>query len=68
MKKSLYITFILYILTSLLNAHPPEGPTISFVKTQVTFDSVVPDTLLRHTFKFRNSGTDTLVILNVRPG
>ncbi len=68
MKKSICIAFVLFILTGILSAQNLKGPAIRFEKTEVDFAQVAPDSLLRYTFEFQNSGTDTLSILKVRPG
>ncbi len=68
MKNTIRISVIISILASVLVAQNPKAPSIFFEKTEVNFGQVPPDSLLHYTFKFQNTGTDTLVILNVRPG
>ncbi len=68
MKKNILVSIILCVLIGFLSAQKINGPSIHFKKTEVDFKQVPPDTLLHYTFEFQNRGTDTLSILNVRPG
>lgn len=44
----------------------PEGPRMQFEKTKYDFGTVKKGTEAKHTFKFKNVGTDTLKISQVK--
>lgn len=44
----------------------PAGPMISWEKAKFDFGDIVQGDKVEHTFKFRNAGTEALVITNVQ--
>lgn len=68
MKRCILFGSMLFIFLGILSAQTVKGPSIHFEKTAVDFKQVSQDSLLHYTFEFKNTGTDTLAILNVRPG
>ena len=68
MKILLQLILVLIFTSTILFAQKSGAPKIQFETTKYDFKDVRADTLLKYTFKFKNTGTDTLKIFKVRPG
>ena len=65
----LVTAFVLWAAAGLSSQRPPEKiPKVVMASTSYDFGMVKSGTPLRHTFSFKNEGTDDLRILFVTPG
>lgn len=60
-----FLTLVLLAICLPLSAQNPAGPMIAWEKAKFDFGDVVQGDKVEHTFKFRNAGTEALVITNV---
>lgn len=60
------LVMLLFSIASLNASDKAKGPRIHFAETSYDFGTVSQGTPVKHVFKFKNIGTDTLKIHNVR--
>jgi hypothetical protein len=76
MKKVLYLAFSLSLAFSAASAQtltPPstqkvvtDGPVVSFSESKFDFGTIKEGEVVKHTFNFKNTGTQPLIISEVR--
>ncbi|MFN6944366.1 MAG: DUF1573 domain-containing protein [Cytophagaceae bacterium] len=69
MKKLLCLCFVLFALSSIGFAQTTDdtkkGPEITFVEKSKDFGDIIEGDTVQHVFKFKNTGTEPLVISDV---
>lgn len=77
MKKTFLISVVLFLFLFSFNSFAGKKeekkiskgkPTAYFSETQFNFGRIPPGSVVTHVFWVKNIGTDTLRIINVRPG
>jgi hypothetical protein len=76
MKKALYLAFSLSLAFSAASAQTAtplpnqkvvtEGPVVSFAESKFDFGTIQEGDVVKHTFTFKNTGNQTLIISDVR--
>jgi hypothetical protein len=76
MKKALYLAFSLSLAFSAVSAQTvtplpnqkvvTEGPVVSFAESKFDFGTIQEGDVVKHTFTFKNTGNQTLIISDVR--
>jgi hypothetical protein len=76
MKKALFLAFSFFLAFSAVSAQTvmplpkqqvvTDGPLVSFSETKFDFGAIQEGNLVQHTFNFKNTGNQTLIISDVR--
>ena len=76
MKKALFLAFSLFLFFSAATAQTvsplpkqklvTDGPLLSFAETKFDFGAIREGDVVKHTYHFKNTGNQTLIISDVR--
>ena len=65
----LWIICLFSVAVACAQSHSSQpGPHIKFEQQEINLGTVDEGTLVKHIFKFKNTGEDTLRIIRVEPG